>query len=180
MSLLNIWGHITTVPACSSGTLTNVLPHMKTMLQTQDTTLHPITVHRHWANISLCYPLMWNVTQLPILMSWVRPHQEILPRPSTHTSKRSTLWCCYGGCQSEARKKVPYQPGLEPGTCGVRIHNTIRSPTAASAQFFGKKVEFNFLNYQEVVFKSFNICPNLKAPGCLFVCVLHPIDSEVI
>ena len=25
-SFLNIWGHITTVPACSSGTLTNVLP----------------------------------------------------------------------------------------------------------------------------------------------------------
>ena len=26
-SLLNNRGHITTVPACSSGTLTNVLPH---------------------------------------------------------------------------------------------------------------------------------------------------------
>ena len=33
-SLFNIWGHITTVPACSSGTLTNVLPHRNAMLQT--------------------------------------------------------------------------------------------------------------------------------------------------
>ena len=24
---------------------------------------------------------------------------------------------------------VPYPPGLEPGTCGVRIHYNIRSPT---------------------------------------------------
>ena len=30
-SLFNIWDHITTVPACNSGTLTNVLPHRNTM-----------------------------------------------------------------------------------------------------------------------------------------------------
>ena len=29
-----------TVPACSSGTLTNVLPHRNAMPQTQDTTPH--------------------------------------------------------------------------------------------------------------------------------------------
>ena len=61
-SLWNIWGHITTVPACSSGTLTNVLPHRNAMPQTQDTTPHPVTVYRHGANLSLCYPSMWNVT----------------------------------------------------------------------------------------------------------------------
>ena len=44
----------------------------------------------HWCGTS-----HWN-TQLPILMSWVRPDREILPRPSTHTSERST-WCCHGG-----------------------------------------------------------------------------------
>ena len=27
----NIWGHIVMVPACSSGTLTNVLPHRNAM-----------------------------------------------------------------------------------------------------------------------------------------------------
>ena len=50
------------VPACSSGTLTNVQPHRNAMPQTQDTTPHPVTVYRHGADLSLCYPLMWNVT----------------------------------------------------------------------------------------------------------------------
>ena len=31
------------------------------MSQTQDMTLHPVTVYRHRADL-LCYPLMWNVT----------------------------------------------------------------------------------------------------------------------
>ena len=60
--LLNIWGHIATVPVCSSGTLTNVLPHRNPMPQTQDTTLHPVTVYRHRADLCLGYPLMWKVT----------------------------------------------------------------------------------------------------------------------
>ena len=30
--------------------------------QTQDTIPHPVTVYRHRADLSLCYPLMWNVT----------------------------------------------------------------------------------------------------------------------
>ena len=34
-------GHITIVPACSSSTLTNVLPHRNAMPQTQDMTPHP-------------------------------------------------------------------------------------------------------------------------------------------
>ena len=50
------------MPACSSDTLTNVLPHRNAMLQTQDMTPYPITVYRHRADLSLCYPLMWNVT----------------------------------------------------------------------------------------------------------------------
>ena len=50
------------VPACSSGTLTNVLLHRNSMPQTQDTTPHPVTAYRHRADLSLCYPLMWNVT----------------------------------------------------------------------------------------------------------------------
>ena len=32
------------VPACSSGTLTNVLPHRHAMPQTPDMTHHPVTV----------------------------------------------------------------------------------------------------------------------------------------
>ena len=51
----------------------------------------------HWCGMN---------TRLAILMSWVRPDREILPRPYTHTGECSTLWCCYGGSQSEARWKV--------------------------------------------------------------------------
>ena len=106
-SLFNIWGHVATVPACSSGTLTNVLPHRNAMLQTQDMTPHSVIVYRQgWPvavlSIEWCGTSHWN-TQLPILMSWVRPDREVLSRPSTLTSERSTQWCCYGGSQSEAR-----------------------------------------------------------------------------
>ena len=31
-------------------------------IQTQDMTPHPVKVYRHRADLSLCYPLMWNVT----------------------------------------------------------------------------------------------------------------------
>ena len=50
------------VPACGSGTLTNVLPHWNAMPQTQDMTPRPVTVYRHGADLSLCYPLMLNIT----------------------------------------------------------------------------------------------------------------------
>ena len=90
-SLWNIWGHITTVPACSSGTLTNVLPHRNAMPQTQDTTPHPVTVYRHGANLSLCYPLMWNVT-----LEYTATHFNVLgetrpwnPSPTFHTHQRT-------------------------------------------------------------------------------------------
>ena len=61
-SLLNTRSHFTTVPACCRGTLTNVLPHRNAMPQTQDMTPHPVTVYRHRTDLSLSYPLMWNVT----------------------------------------------------------------------------------------------------------------------
>ena len=105
-SLWNIWGHIATVSYWSSGTLTNVVPHRNAAdtgddppppchsIQTQGLTC---CYAIHWCGMSC-----WNI-QLPILMSWVRPYQEILPRPFTHTSERSILWCWYGGSQSEAQ-----------------------------------------------------------------------------
>ena len=46
MSLLNIGGHVTMVLACSSGTLTNMVPHRNAMPQTQAMTPHPVTVYR--------------------------------------------------------------------------------------------------------------------------------------
>ena len=75
------------MPACSSGTLTNVLPHRNAMPQTQDTTPHPVTVYRHGANLSLCYPSMWNVT-----LEYTATHFNVLgetrpgnPSPTFHT-----------------------------------------------------------------------------------------------
>ena len=67
-----------TVPTCSSGTLTNVLPHRNAMPQTQDMTPHPVTVYRHRADLSLSIVVVRHtgITQLPILMSRVRPNRE--------------------------------------------------------------------------------------------------------
>ena len=94
-SLLNIWGHIAIVPVCSSDTLANMLPHRNDMPQTQDTTPLPVTVYRHRADLSLCYPLMWNVT-----LEYTATHFNVLgknrpgnpSRPSTKTSEHSTLY----------------------------------------------------------------------------------------
>ena len=44
--------HIATVPACSSGTLINVLSHRNAMPQTQDMKPHPVTVYRHWVELA--------------------------------------------------------------------------------------------------------------------------------
>ena len=91
MPLLNIWGHITTVPACSSGTLTNVLPHRNAMPQTQDMTPHPVTVYRHKADLSMYYPLRWDVT-----LEYITTHFNVLgktrsgnPSPTLHTNQRT-------------------------------------------------------------------------------------------
>ena len=107
-SLLNIWGHITTVPACSSGTLTNVLPHRNAMPQTQDMTPHPVTVYRHRVDLSLCYPLMWNVT-----LEYTANHFNVLgetrpgnPYPTFHTRQRTLnlmlLWWLTVGSSVES------------------------------------------------------------------------------
>ena len=87
MLFLNIWGHIATVPTCSSGTLTNVFPHRNAIPQTQDMTPQPVTVYRHRAELSLCY---WCGTshcntQLPIFShtQWVNVTLAITLCPSS-------------------------------------------------------------------------------------------------
>ena len=79
------------VPACSSGTLTNVLPHRNAMPQTQDMAPYPVTVYRHGADLLLCYPLMWNVT-----LVYTATHFNVLgqtrpgnPSPTFHTRQRT-------------------------------------------------------------------------------------------
>ena len=141
--LLNTWGHITRVPACSSDTLTNVLPHRNAMPQTQDMTPHPVTVYRHRADLLVCYPLMRNVkleyTATHFNVLGLTRYVKNLPWPSKHTSERSTLWCCHAGSQ------------WEPGTCGVRIHHTIRSPTAASCMSREKTGSFEIHWYVHTI-----------------------------
>ena len=79
-----------------SGTLNIVLPYMymNAMPQTQNMPLRPVTdtdTERLVVVLSFAVEcLHWN-KQLPILMSWVRPDREILPRLSTNTSERSSL-----------------------------------------------------------------------------------------
>ena len=79
---LNIWSDITTGPACSSGTMTNLLPHRYAFPQTQNMTPHPVTSYRHRVDLLLCYHWCETShcnTQLPILLSWVRLIQNIWP-----------------------------------------------------------------------------------------------------
>ena len=142
MSLLNIWGHIATVPACSSDTLTNVLPHRNAMPQTHDTTPLPITVYRHRADMSLCYPLMWNIT-----LEYTATHFNVLgqirpgnPSPTFRThQQRSTN---AGMSVRSLVESVPYLSSLEPGTCGVWIHYAIRSPTVSRAKHRDDKASY--------------------------------------
>ena len=80
-----------------------VLPHRNAMPQTQDTTPHPVTVYRHGANLSLCYPSMWNVT-----LEYTATHFNVLgetrpgnPSPTFHTHQRTfnlmlSLWSTVG------------------------------------------------------------------------------------
>ena len=74
--------------------------------------------------MSLCYPLMWNVT-----LEYKTTHFNVVgltkarnnfPNVPHTASVRSSV------------ESVPYPSGLEPETSSVRIHYAIRSPTAAS------------------------------------------------
>ena len=106
------------------------LPHRNAMPQTQDTTPHPVTVYRHGADLSLCYPLTWNVT-----LEYTATHFNVLgetrpgnPSPTFYTHKQTlnlmlSWWSTVG---SSVESTVPT------GTCGVRIQYAIRSPTATS------------------------------------------------
>ena len=82
-------GHIATVPAHSSGTLTNVLAHRNAKPQINDMTPHPVTVYRHEANMLLCYPLMWNV-----ILEYTTTH-FIVPMESVSLRLCSDAYPCH-------------------------------------------------------------------------------------
>ena len=56
-SLLNILGHVATQCYFDQCAATQECHAADTGHET-----HPVTVYRHGADLSLCYPLMWNVT----------------------------------------------------------------------------------------------------------------------
>ena len=151
-SLWNIWGHIMTVPACSSGTLTNVLPHRNAMPQTQNTTPHPVTVYRHGANLSLCYPSMWNVT-----LEYTATHFNVLgetqpgnPSPTFHTHQRTfnlmlSWWSTVG---SSVESTVPTGSWTRDLWCA----NPVRYPLAHS----------DFLKWVDIIhFKNIDVNPEI-------------------
>ena len=105
-------------------------------------TSHPVTVYRQGADLSLCYPLMWNVT-----LEYTATHFNVLgqtrlgnPSPTFHTLQTlNFLMLVWWSSVRSSVESVPYPPGLEPGTCGVRIHCAIRLPTAASVFMMKEK-----------------------------------------
>ena len=121
------------VPACSSNILTSVLPHRNAMLGHR--ACHP-TVYRHGADLSLCYPLMWNVT-----LEFTTTHFNVLgqtrlgnPSPTfnTHQPTLNFMMLIWWLSVRSSVESILYPLSLEPGTCGVRIHYAICWPTAAS------------------------------------------------
>ena len=60
--------------------------------------------------------------------SGIRSDREIFPRPSTHTPAGTQLYDAFMVVVRSSVESVPYQPCLEPGTCGVRIIYAIHSP----------------------------------------------------
>ena len=160
-SLWNIWGHITTVPACSSGTLTNVLPHRNAMPQTQDTTPHPVTVYRHGANLSLCYPSMWNVT-----LEYTATHFNVLgetrpgnPSLTFHTHQRTfnLMLSCWStvGSSVENRTNRVLNPGpvvCESSTLSARpqrlpLWETLKRPGTGQLVFWNHFWNLNDYTY---------------------------------
>ena len=109
-------------------TLTNVLPHRNAMPQAQAMTPHPVTVYRHMADLSLCYPLMWDIT-----LEYTTTHFNVLgqTRSGNHTPifhiHRRTLNFIMVVVRSSI-ENIPNPPILKPCTSGVQIHYTIARP----------------------------------------------------
>ena len=95
MSLLNVWGHIATLPACSSGTLTNVLPYRNVMPQTQDMTPHPVTSiqTQGWpvAVLSIDVERHTGIHNYPFKYLWSDPIEESFP-DLPHTPANAQLY----------------------------------------------------------------------------------------
>ena len=79
------------MPACSSAILTNGLPQRNAMPQSQDMTPHSVTVYRHGADLSLCYPLMWNVT-----LEYTATHFNVMGETRPGNPSDAVMVACIG------------------------------------------------------------------------------------
>ena len=73
------WGHITTVPDCSSVTLTNILPHWNADSGFDITPCHSIQIS---TGLTCHCVLVWNITlsvKTISLMSWVSSNKKFIP-----------------------------------------------------------------------------------------------------
>ena len=92
--------------------------------------IQPVTVHKQGTNLSFCYTLNVTLEYDVLGLTWPRN-----PFPTFHTrSKHSMLLNIVVAFSSSFSVRssvdsVPYLQVLEPGTCGVRMHYAIRSPT---------------------------------------------------
>ena len=113
------------------------------MPQTQDTTPHPVTVYSHGADLSLCYPLMWNVT-----LEYTATYFNVLgetrpgnPSPSFHTHQRTlnlmlSWWSTVG---SSVESTVPTRSWAWDLWCA----NPVCYPLAHSDFEFLDRIVFN-------------------------------------
>ena len=116
------------------------------MPQTQDTTHHPVTVYRHGANLSLCYPSMWNVT-----LEYTATHFNVLgetrpgnPFPTSHTHQRTfnlmlSWWSTVGSSVestvptgSNVETQIPLELGLNLLQCQCAHHLAVAQVVSVS------------------------------------------------
>ena len=146
MSLLNVWGHIAMVPACRSGTVTNMVPHRNVIPQTQDMTTHPVTEFRHRADLSLYYTLMWNAT-----LEYTATHYNFLGQ--TRSGKRSQAFhthhrTLYDAGIVVARQKIDRKCSVhtESWTRDLWCANPLRYQLAHSCFYFYHAIIYFLLN----------------------------------
>ena len=136
-------------------------------------TWHPTTVYRHGADLSMCYPIMWNVTleyKLLILMSWVRLKREILPRTSTQTSERSTLWYWY--CGSSVESTIPTRSWTQDLWCANPLHYPLAHFWTRTIYWLGTSIKICSVGNRPVLVGTLNYFHNLRPYGNV-ACLLH-------
>ena len=130
------------------------------MSQAQDTTPHPVTVYRHWADLSLCYPLVWNVT-----LEYIATHFNVLgetrpgnPSPTFHTQQQKlnlmlSWWSTVG---SSVESTVPTGSWTRDLWCA----NRVRYPLAHSK--FRPKLLSIHLSYKIMAYRKLNNITDTK------------------